>query len=205
MKDWTNLTLADVERIKELEKIEESILAKPQIYKLLTSKTDDEVNNMNLAEMLKDYAKVTEFMLTPPALVSLEKIKVKNHNFYPLLDFKEWETWRMISYHNTIKSQPTNLALQCALLVTETKGKPEKLSNSQLEEREDLFRNHLGYSQINALAVFFWTLFNCWLAATQEYLANQKNQTKTNQTNKTSDNIGGGTPHSMPSQETTET
>lgn len=204
MKNWTNITLADVERIKELEKVEEAIMAKPEIYKILTGKTDDEIENMNLAELLKDYNKVTEFMLIPPALIQLDKVKIKNKTFYPLLDFKDWETWRMISYHNTIKGQPTNLALQCALLLSETKGKPEKLTNTQLEEREELIRNELGYSALNSLAVFFWTLFNCWLAATQEYLANQKG-TKTNQTNKTSPNIGVGTPHSMQSQETTET
>lgn len=191
---WNKLTLKDVEEIQDLQKYDNIIKSKAGIYSILSGKTMTEIEAMPSYDMLMDLSKLSEFMEVEPIAEQPTKFEIGQETFYPLLKFQDWLTWRMISYHNTIINNPTNIALQVALLTY--KNKKEQIDASELERREQLIREQASYLQIYSMSVFFWILFNNYLKATVDYL---KVKTK-NQNQTISQIIGDGISHSIKQQ-----
>lgn len=165
---WDKLTLKDIEELLDLQKYDNIIQSKAGIYAILSGKPMSEINAMSSYDMLSDLAKLSEFMETDPVAQQPTSFTIGKETFYPLLKFQDWLTWRMISFHNTILNNPNNIALQVAILTY--KNKKEVVDGTELERREQLFRENGNYLQIFSMSVFFWILFDNFVKATTAYL-----------------------------------
>jgi hypothetical protein len=179
MKNWTNITLQEVETINELNKIEIATKRKGEICKVLTGQ---DVDKMLVIDMLELYNEATAFMAEEPIPVKVGELVIDGEKFRPLLQFTEWSTARMISYHNTLIAQPDNIALQVAILLD------GDYDAKELERREDLIRTKAPYNQIYSLSLFFWKVFNSYVKAMEAYSKQMMMPSRIHTTN-----IGGGT------------
>jgi predicted nuclease with TOPRIM domain len=121
------ITIEIYQRIIELQRIENVIEQKEEIYKLLTGKDPE---SMTLEKFLKEYRKEIaklEIPLEPLPLV--HSFKGNDRTFTPLMEYAKWQTWRFISYWEVCKKEPENIALQMAIMTEEKKG--EKLDSSE--------------------------------------------------------------------------
>jgi len=147
------ITIEQHQKIVELQKIDNIIEQKKEIYKLLTGKDPSE---MIMADFLKEYKKEIAKLEIPLEPVPITKFKVGNRTFTPLLEYAKWETWRFISYWEVCKKEPENIALQMAIMTQEKKG--EKLTNTDILERAELFYKEVDYKVAHSFSVFFWKL-----------------------------------------------
>jgi hypothetical protein len=161
MKNWSNITLQEVEQITELQKLPNAIQSKAEIVKLLTGEDPTE---WLVIDMLNRYNDVTEFMAAEPEPIKVGEIRIGDEVFKPLLNFSDWSTAKMVSYHNTLLSHPDNIALQVAILME------GDYTVSELERREELFRTKASYQVIYSLSLFFWNVLKTFVEATEAYL-----------------------------------
>jgi hypothetical protein len=164
------ITIEKYQKIIELQKIDNIIEQKKEVYKLLTGKDPE---SMILVDFFNEYKKEIAKLEVPLEPVSLTKFKVKDRTFTPLMEYAKWETWRFISYWEVCKKEPENIALQMAIMTQEKKG--EKLTNTDILERAELFYKEVDYKVAHSFSVFFWklskplqTLMLAYLAETEK-------------------------------------
>jgi hypothetical protein len=165
------ITIEQHQKIVELQKIDNIIEQKKEIYELLTGKDPSE---MIMGEFLNEYRKEIAHLEIPLEPIPLTTFKVNERKFRPLLEYAKWETWRFISYWEVCKKEPENIALQMALMTEEKKG--EKLTNTEILERADFFYKNVDYKVAHSFSVFFWKLYKPLQVLTVAYLAETENR-----------------------------
>jgi hypothetical protein len=166
------ITIEIYQRIIELQRIENVIEQKEEIYKLLTGKDPE---SMTLEKFLKEYRKEIAKLEIPLEPIPLMPFKVGVRTFTPLMEYAKWQTWRFISYWEVCKKEPENIALQMAIMTEEKKG--EKLDQSEILARADLFYKEVDYKVAHSFSVFFWKLSKPLQPLIVAYLAETEKQT----------------------------
>jgi hypothetical protein len=160
------ITIEKYQKIVELQKIDNIIEQKKEIYELLTGKDPSE---MILVDFFNEYIKEIAKLEVPLEPIPLTTFKVNDRTFTPLMEYAKWKTWRFISYWEVCEKEPENIALQMAIMTEEKKG--EKLTSSEILERAELFYKEVDYKVADSFSVFFWKFYKPLQVLTVAYLA----------------------------------
>lgn len=166
------ITIDTFNKIVELQRLENVIQAKEEIYKLLTGKNPE---NLSMSDFFKEYKEVIKLLDVPIEDDLLKPFKVSKDTYTPLLEYAKWETWRFISYWEVCRKEPENIALQMAIMTEKKRG--EKLEAADLLARAELFRHNVDFRVAHKFSVFFWKLSKPLQPLIVAYLAETEKQT----------------------------
>jgi hypothetical protein len=160
------ITIETHQKIVELQRIDNIIEQKKEIYELLTGKDPSE---MIMAEFLNEYRKeIAKIEIpNPHEFEPITKLKVGNRTFTPLIEYAKWEAWRFISYWEVCKKEDDNISLQMAIMTEEKKG--EKLSANEILEKADFFYKNADFKTAVTLGFFLLNHYKRLFSRIQAY------------------------------------
>jgi hypothetical protein len=164
---YDKITILQWEQVQEYMKIPDAFASQQEVYKILTGQSQEDINGLKVQEFFNRYNEVTEFLLHDMPQVIIEPFILQGVTYHPYLQYYDWPVWRMASITAAAGMANQNLPLLIALCTYKDKG--EKLTVSEVKDREDLFRNNLNVAMAFSYVAFFLDCYKASLRIIANY------------------------------------